>query len=99
MTPLFSVFTTPRFDRLARALERQHHQQFTDRYEEAIEILGADPYNRTRRHPIRKLESVPAGEGQYRLSLTRWRFRYDITGRDVVLHYCGLRREDTYGRR
>jgi len=25
-----------------------------------------------------------------------FRFRYDIDGRHVVLHYCGLRREDTY---
>jgi len=29
----------------------------------------------------------------------RWRFRYDIIGQVVVLHYCGLRREDTYRRR
>jgi hypothetical protein len=50
------------------------------------------PINRTRRYQIKKLEGVPAGEGQYRLSLGRWRFRYDI----AELHYCGLRREDTY---
>jgi mRNA-degrading endonuclease RelE of RelBE toxin-antitoxin system len=34
--------------------------------------------------------------GQYRLRLGRFRFRYDIEGRMVVLYYCGLRREDTY---
>jgi hypothetical protein len=36
------------------------------------------------------------GEGQYRLSLGRWRFRYDIERHVVLLGYCGLRREDTY---
>jgi len=42
------------------------------------------------------LEGVPLGEGQYRLRLGRWRFRYDIEGRQVWLRYCGLRREETY---
>ena len=42
---------------------------------------------------------MPAGEGQYRLRLGRFRFRYDIAGREVRLLYCGLRREDTYRER
>jgi len=45
---------------------------------------------------IKKLEAVSLGEGQWRLSLGRFRFRYDIYGQEVVLQYCGLRREDTY---
>ena len=48
-------------------------------------MLSADPHNRTRRHHIKKLEGKPDGEGRYRLSLGRWRFRYDITGRLVEL--------------
>ena len=44
----------------------------------------------------KKLTGVRRDDGQYRLRLGRWRFRYDITGQEVVLHYCGLRREDTY---
>jgi len=44
----------------------------------------------------RKLEGVKPGEGQYRLRPGRWRFRYDIFGQDIVLHCCGLRREETY---
>ena len=31
-----------------------------------------------------------------RLRSGRWRFHYDILGQEIVLHYCGLRREDTY---
>ncbi len=43
------------------------------------------------------MESVSPGEGgQHRLRLGRFRFRYDIERREVILYYCGLRREDTY---
>jgi hypothetical protein len=38
-----------------------------------------------------RLEGSP-----YRLRSGRFRFRYDIAEREVVLLYCGLRREDTY---
>jgi mRNA-degrading endonuclease RelE of RelBE toxin-antitoxin system len=97
MTLSFSVRTTPHFDRLARSLNR-HHSEFADRYAEALSILGKDPYNRSRSSPIRKLAGVSQGEGEYRLRLGRFRFRYDIDGHQVVLHYRGLRREDTYRR-
>jgi mRNA-degrading endonuclease RelE of RelBE toxin-antitoxin system len=95
MTPSFSVRTTPRFDRLLKALVKGH-ADLADRYAEAIDILKIDPHNRSRRHQIKKLEGVHQGEGQYRLRLGRWRFRYDMYSREVVLHSCSLRREDTY---
>lgn len=72
------------------------HRDFEAIEKRAAGILSADPYNRSRQHSIKKLEGVPLGEGQYRLSLGRWRFRYDIIERVVLLGYCGLRREDTY---
>jgi len=49
MTPPFSVRTSPHFDRLAEALTRRQ-PDFPARYDRAREILGRDPYNRTRRH-------------------------------------------------
>jgi hypothetical protein len=61
-----------------------------------VAILARDPYGRQRQGIIRKLVGVAEGEGQYRLRLGRWRLRYDIEGREVVLHYVGLRREETY---
>jgi mRNA-degrading endonuclease RelE of RelBE toxin-antitoxin system len=91
----FTVVATSHFDRLVKKLVRRH-PDLTDRLEEALAILTEDPYNRSRRYPIKKLEGVQEGEGQYRLRSGRFRFRYDIAGREVVLHYCGLRREDTY---
>ena len=95
MTPPFSVHTTPRFDRILKKLKK-HHPELVDRYAEALEILRADPQNVSRNHPISKLEGVQPRQGQYRLRLGQWRFRYDIFGREVWLFYCGLRREDTY---
>ena len=91
----FAVLTTSHFDRLLKKLARGHPDA-VERFEEAIAILSEDPYNKSRKHPIRKLENVGPGEGQYRFRSGRFRFRYDVEDREVVLHYCGLRREDTY---
>ena len=97
MTAPFAIRTSPCFDRLLKRLARGH-PELPELFAEALGILRADPYNRSRAHAIRKLQGVPAGEGQYRLRLGRWRFRYDVAGLEVRLHYCGLRREDTYRR-
>ncbi|MSS71147.1 MAG: hypothetical protein EXS64_06640 [Candidatus Latescibacteria bacterium] len=93
--PSFSVLTTPHFDRLFKTLVKRH-PDLLDRFDEALQILKTDPYNRSHAHHIKKREGIRPGEGQYRLTLRRWRFRYDLYGQEVALHYCGLRREDTY---
>ena len=96
MTPPFSVRTVPQFDRLLRRLKKRH-LELVAIYAEALDILQADPYNVGRRHDILKLKRVGPDEGgQFRLALRRFRFRYDIYGQEVVLYYCGLRREGTY---
>jgi mRNA-degrading endonuclease RelE of RelBE toxin-antitoxin system len=91
----YSVVTTSHFDRLMKKLAPKH-PELVQRFEEAITDLSSDPYNKSRSYPIKKLVGVSAGEGQYRLRSGRFRFRYDIEGQEVVLLYCGLRREDTY---
>ena len=93
--PAYSVVTTSHFDRLLKKLVPKH-PDLVERFEEAIAILSADPYNKSGKYAIKKLVGVSAGEGQYRLRSGRFRFRYDIEGHEVVLLYCGLRREDTY---
>ena len=93
--PAFSVLTSAHFDRLLKKLAPRH-PDLVERFEEAIASLSRDPYNKTGRYAIKKLQGVSAGEGQYRLRSGRFRFRYDIAEREVVLLYCGLRREDTY---
>jgi mRNA-degrading endonuclease RelE of RelBE toxin-antitoxin system len=91
----FDVRTTAHFERTLKKLVRTHPQA-RDEYAAVLLILNADPYNRTRRHPIRKLEGVAAGQGQYRMRMRRFRFIYDIDGQTVFLKACSLRREDTY---
>jgi mRNA-degrading endonuclease RelE of RelBE toxin-antitoxin system len=84
MAERFSVRTTPRFDRFAKALGKQN-KEFIARYREAIAIFAEDPYNHGRAHRIKKLVAIQPGEGQWRLRLGRWRFRYDIEASEVVL--------------
>jgi hypothetical protein len=93
--PSSLVRTTTHYERLARLL-RKRQPKFDTAQERAFGILKQDPTNRSGTHDIKKLTNVPRGEGQWRLALGRFRFRYDIYGQDVVLQYCGLRREDTY---
>ena len=95
MTPSFAIHPTSRYERLSTKLQKSN-RDFEAVERSAVAILSADPYNRSRSHKIKKLEGVPQGEAQYRLSLGRWRFRYDILDQVVLLGYCGLRREDTY---
>ena len=95
MAPPFSVYVTARFERDYRRLFKGHPELPSD-YANVITVLSTDPYNRSRSHPLKKLEQVATGEGQYRIRCGRFRFRYDIDGTSVYLKYCGLRREDTY---
>ena len=91
----YSVVTTAHFDRLLKKLAPKH-PELVERFEEALEILSLDPFNKSHKYPTKKLNEVAAGEGQYRLRSGRFRFRYDVAERELVMHYCGLRREDTY---
>jgi hypothetical protein len=92
MNEIYDVRTTARFDRLLKKLASQHPQEAGVTFAEAIAILKADPYNRTRRHPIKKLEGASPDQGQYRLRLRRRRFRYDIwsSRQQVEPNFCGL---------
>ena len=95
MTPTFFIRASTNAERLLRKLN-QKHPELADISKRAEVILRTDPYNRSRSHAIKKLENVAAGDGQYRLRIGRFRFRFDITGQVVTLHSVSLRREDTY---
>lgn len=96
MTPHpFVVLSTKHYERLARHLYK-HQPKFGAIQESAVAILERDPTNRSGSYDIKKLANVARGEGQWRIALGRFRIRYDVVEQDVVLHYCGLRREDTY---
>src|SRR6266404_4540851 len=84
MTPLFAVKTSPHFERLYKRLVKRH-PSIPKLLREAIAILETDPFNRSNRYVIKKLIG-PQQDGQYRLSLGRWRFRYDIVSQTVELN-------------
>jgi mRNA-degrading endonuclease RelE of RelBE toxin-antitoxin system len=91
----FFVTTTSRFDRELKKLAAKH-SSLPEVFRQVIEILRADPYNRSRQNPIKKLEGCSAGEAQYRIRSGRFRFRYDVDGQTVILKACSLRRENSY---
>jgi mRNA-degrading endonuclease RelE of RelBE toxin-antitoxin system len=95
MTAGFLVSAPRSFARTLEVLAKRH-PELVELYSQALSILKEDPYNVGRVHPIKKLRGVPAGEGQYRLRLRRFRIRYDVLDREVVLLDVSLRREDTY---
>ncbi len=95
MNSAFWVITTSHFDRAFRKLARRH-AEMQKIYPRIVRILETDPCNRSHSHDIKKLEDIPAGDGQYRIRSGRFRFRYDLEKQVVYLKYCGLRREETY---
>ncbi|HVT16373.1 MAG TPA: hypothetical protein VHQ90_09380 [Thermoanaerobaculia bacterium] len=95
MTTGFKVSAPPSFARTLESLAKRH-PELVELFSQALSLLREDPYDVSRTHAIKKLRGVPSGEGQYRLRLRRFRLRYDIVGREVVLLDVSLRREDTY---
>jgi hypothetical protein len=95
MNPAFAVHASSHYERLSATLKRRSNE-FAATERAAVEILCHDPLNHSRHHHIKKLRDVAAGDGQYRLALGRWRFRFDFMEKTVILKHCGLRRENTY---
>jgi mRNA-degrading endonuclease RelE of RelBE toxin-antitoxin system len=86
MPDAFRVRSTAGFDRLVKSY-RKRHKEFIQILADALTILEQDPLDHTRIHHVKKLANVKPGEGQYRLRLGRWRFRYDVAdaGHSTVL--------------
>ena len=85
MNGAFRVVTTPSFEREFRKLS-SGNSKLLDALQELIGILSEDPHGRTGRHSIKKLAGLQPGEGQWRIRWREYRLRYDIFGREVVLH-------------
>lgn len=73
MTPEFRLITTSHFDRAFRKLAGQH-PELANVYPRIVRVLRSDPYNQSRSHDIKKLEDILAGDGQYRIRASRFRF-------------------------
>ena len=91
MTPPFRVLSTPSFERDFRKTAKGN-QGLEKALEGLIAILSQDPYNRSGRHPTKKLTGIEGG-GQWRIRWREYRLRYDIYATDVVLHSFRHRKE------
>jgi len=82
----------PSFEREFRKLS-QRNVKLLNVLEELITILAGEPHGRSGLHPIKKLEGLKQGEGQWRIRWREYRLRYDIFGNEVVLHSFRHRKE------
>jgi mRNA-degrading endonuclease RelE of RelBE toxin-antitoxin system len=89
---VYEVQSTPAFERSAKQLTKKH-VRIADILDAAREVLEQDPSNLSRTHDIKKLTSVPAGQGQWRIRIGNHRMRYDIDGETVVLRSINDRRD------
>jgi mRNA-degrading endonuclease RelE of RelBE toxin-antitoxin system len=90
----FTVLTTPAFEREFRRVSKGN-SKLIDGLDELIATLREDPYNISGQHNIKKLAGANPGEGQWRIRWRDYRLRYDILGKDVVLH-AFRHRKDAY---
>lgn len=86
----FRVVVSPQFKRDSRRIVRRR-PRLLDEVDEILTILAKDPHNTSRQFNIWKLTSVSAGEGQWRIRFGDYRIRYDIVGREVILHSFRIR--------
>jgi hypothetical protein len=93
--PAYSVLTTAHFDRLLKKLAPGILSLWSG-LKRRLRFSRWTRTTRASKYPIKKLQGVAAGRRPVPAALGRFRFRYDIEEREVVLLYCGLRREDTY---
>jgi len=82
------------FEREFRKVSRRN-STLLDALEELIALLAKDPHGCSGQHPIKKLEGVKPGEGQWRVRWGEYRLRGDLFGCEVVLHSF-RRRKDAY---
>lgn len=93
----YSLIRTARFERHAKKLTRRH-KDFLATTEMAYAMLLTDPRNETgKRYPITKLANLTGTtNGEWRLKLGKFRFRYDVIGDTVLLQTCFYRSSHDY---
>jgi mRNA-degrading endonuclease RelE of RelBE toxin-antitoxin system len=92
MAVTFRVFTTAAFDRSIKRLAKKN-PDIPDMFEGLVTTLAADPQNTSRKHSIKKLTNVDAGDGQWRIRSGVYRLRYDVQGDVVTLHSINHRKD------
>jgi len=83
---MFCVRVTNSFERDLKKLVKKN-RCVTNVYESVIIALEKDPFGRSAGNTkIKKLTDVDSGKGGWRIRQGNYRVRYDVFGKDVVLH-------------
>ncbi|MBM2817447.1 MAG: hypothetical protein HW401_37 [Parcubacteria group bacterium] len=88
----FNISYSTAFSRDAKKL-RKKDKKITEIIETAGKILRKDPFNAEQLKNIKKLIDVEKGDGQWRIRFRDYRIRYDVIGKDVVLHSIKNRKD------
>lgn len=85
---MYKVLVTKTFEKSFRKLK---DNDVKSNLVSTIDILSKDPFNLTKKYNIKKL--VNAQPGEWRIRIRDYRLRYDIIGKDVVLHIISHRKD------
>jgi mRNA-degrading endonuclease RelE of RelBE toxin-antitoxin system len=89
----FVVYTTSAFERTSKKVLKKDRK--ADKIiEEVIDTLEKDPYGENN-SKIKKLTDIKQNNGMWRIRFGDYRVRYDVIGKDVVLHSI-KNRKDSY---
>jgi mRNA-degrading endonuclease RelE of RelBE toxin-antitoxin system len=92
MAAAFRVLATAAFDRSLKRLAKKH-SRIPEVFGDLLVILESDPTNTSRRHNIKKLVGVEAGDGAWRIRAGVYRLRYDVEGTTVTLPSINHRKD------
>ena len=92
MASLFGLKTTPTFERAFRS-QTKRDSELQEQFIKLLDVLRSDPYNTSKQYDIKKLTNVARGEGQWRIRTGKYRLRYDIFDKKVILHSFNHRKE------
>lgn len=81
----FNIFLISRFERDFKKIQNKDNK-IINTFGSILEILKIDPFNKTKKHNIKKLAGLKEGEGQWRIRLGSYRIRYDIIKSDILLY-------------
>ena len=87
----FTVHTTQVFEKMSKKIIRKDKELYK-LIEETIDILEENPYGENS-FKIKKLTDIKQDDGKWRIRFRDYRIRYDIIGRDVILHSIRNRRD------
>lgn len=88
----FNISYSTVFSRDAKKLHKKY-RKIAEIIETASGILQNDPFNTKQSKNIKKLVDVEKGGGQWRIRFGDYRIRYDIIGKDVILHSVKNRKD------